>query len=348
MNKSRRILHWNLILTFIIGLSGGWLAWLLGLPIPWLLGSLCSTVLAARLNIPIAPISRSGSRWLRVVIGVSLGSFVAASLDQYDTRYTVAVILALLFTLLVTVLGSHFFRKWFHFESEESFIASLPGGLSYLMAIASDLGPAFPRIGLVHTVRIVVLVFVFSALAFVLGANGPEQSLTQVLQFKLSPEILGLLLIITITGWVADRSRISGGHVIFGMIFSALAYKFGLLSSPVPELLITLSMVLLGVLLGVELIRGTHNNYLPIMLASTIFTLCAMGLATLMALPASHFFEGEYLLFLLALAPGGIAEISLIALALGLDVGLVAIAHASRFIFIIFLGPIGLKYVARS
>ncbi|MEE9447644.1 MAG: AbrB family transcriptional regulator [Arenicellales bacterium] len=115
-----------------------------------------------------------------------------------------------------------------------------------------------------------------------------------------------------------------------------------------PELVISFSMVVLGVLLGVEISYKGDVKPLKVMTASVVYTLFAMGLATLIAGIASRITGGAFLLYLLVLAPGGIAEISLISLALGFDVGLVAMAHACRFLLIMVIGPIGLRYYSRQ
>ena len=332
------------LITLVIGLAGGVIATSISSPIPWLLGSLCATALAGFSGMTLAPISKFTSRWLRVVIGVSLGMFVAESLGRFSTDHSVAVLLALGFTLLVTALGAWFFRRTLQLDQVDSFISALPGGLSFLISLAGDLGQRFPRIGFIHTVRVVVLVFGFSFLALKLGASRPDLSISSSLHIEWHIQLLSLLAVILVSGWFADWVGVSGGHVIFGLMASTLAYKTGLMTQPVPELLITISMVGLGVLLGVELFADKQTRYARLAVASVVFTLGAMAIAGFIAWSVSGTMGTGFLLYLLALAPGGIAEISLITLALGLDVGLVAMAHACRFFLIMVIGPIGMNY----
>lgn len=334
--------------TLGIGLLGGLIACALSSPIPWLLGSLTATVIAGWLGLDLVPISRATSRWLRIIIGVSLGGFIAESLGQFSMTHSVAAAFALLFTALITGFGAWFFHKTLRFDGLDSFISALPGGLSFIISLAGDLGKRFPRIGLIHTVRVVVLVFSFSLLSILLGATLPDLTIKASLAFSWNWELIYLFGLILVSGWLADHAGLAGGHVIFGLLLSTVAYKTGLISLPMPELCITLSMVFLGALLGVEFSRLRDASYLRMMSASVGYTFCALVFAGVMALFASRITDGTFLLYLLALAPGGIAEISLITLALGLDAGLVAMVHACRFFLIMLIGPIGLNYSMRK
>ncbi len=335
-------------ITLAVGFLGGATACAIGSPIPWLLGSLTATVIAVWFGMQLAPVSHTTSRWLRIIIGVSLGGFIADSLAQFSTTHSVAALFAMIFTLFITGFGVWFFRKTLRFDGLDSFISSLPGGLSFLISLAGDLGKRFPRISLIHTVRIVVLVFSFSLLAVLLGSTRPELTIGSSLTWTWHWELVYLLGLILVAGWIADHTKLSGGHVIFGLLLSSVAYKTGLISLPMPELCITLSMVFLGALLGIEFSKLRGANTLKLMSASFGFTISAMLIAMVAALIASRFTEGSFLLYLLALAPGGIAEISLITLALGLDAGLVAMVHACRFFFILLIGPMGLNYYLRK
>jgi len=72
-----------------------------------------------------------------------------------------------------------------------------------------------------------------------------------------------------------------------------------------------------------------------------------MLVGALVALALARLVEPSFLVLFLALAPGGIAEVSLVTLALGLDAGLVALVHSCRFLFIVVAGPLGLHWLTR-
>jgi len=331
------------LLTFLIGSVGGIVAYYLNLPIPWMLGSLIAVALAQYLKIKLAPPHKVFSRWIRVVIGVTLGASVAESLNKISTSIFSTIIIALIFVVIITTFGYWFFKRIKGFQRVDSFMSSLPGGLSFLMVLAGDLGDRFPKIALIHSVRIVTVVFTFSILAMFMGASDVTQIKGNPIAFAWHLDLLKMIALVIISGFLADRLKLAGGHVIIGLVLSALVYRFNLIQQDIPELVITIAMIYLGALLGYELAKTNAKENFSLIKASLIFTFASLALAVLISLASSEILNENYLLYLLALAPGGIAEISLITLALGLDAGFVAIVHACRFIFILTIGPIGLN-----
>lgn len=334
--------------TFLIGAIGGVIAYYLSLPIPWMLGSLISVAATQYLNIELAPPHKSFSRWVRVVIGVTIGASVAESLNELSASIFSTIIIALSYVVIITVFGYWFFKRIKGFQRVDSFMSSLPGGLSFLIVLAGDLGDRFPKIALIHSVRIVTIVFSFSILAMFMGADDVNHIKGNPIAFDWHFDLLKIVLLVFVSGFLADLLKLAGGHVIIGLLLSAIAYQFNLIQVDIPELVITISMIFLGGLLGYELAKTNAKENFTLIRASLIFTFVALILAVLIALVSSEILNESYLLYLLALAPGGIAEISLITLALGLDAGFVAIVHAFRFIFILTVGPIGLNRLTKQ
>lgn len=335
-------------ITFLLGSFGGVIAYAFSFPIPWLLGGLVAVFVGHKLNIKLAEPHKVFSRWIRVLIGVALGASVASSLNQFNPSIFLAILLSFVFVVILTTFGTWYFRRLEGFQTVDSFMSALPGGLSFLIALAGDLGDRFPKIALIHTVRIVVLVFSFSVMAMYLGVDDIQEVKGNPFSFVLHFDLLKILVLILCTGFLADRVKVTGSHVIMGLILSAIFYKFGLIQQAMPELLITLAMIYLGALLGYELANSTPKGYFKLMSSSLVYTFVALVTALLISLVIGRFLHDDFLLYLLALAPGGIAEISLITLALGLDAGFVAIVHACRFVFILIAGPIGLNILIRK
>ena len=333
----------KILYTFLIATIGGVIAYYLSLPIPWMLGSLISVAATQYLNIELAPPHKSFSRWVRVVIGVTIGASVADSLNQLSASIFSTIVIALIYVLLITVFGYWFFKRIKGFQRVDSFMSSLPGGLSFLIVLAGDLGDRFPKIALIHSIRLVTIVFSFSILAMFMGAENVTQIKGNPIAFNWHYDLIKIVLLIFVSGYLADLIKLAGGHVILGLLFSAIAYQFNLIEEDIPELVITIAMIYLGGLLGYELAKTNAKENFSLIKASLIFTFVALALAALIAMVGSEALNENYLLYLLALAPGGIAEISLITLALGLDAGFVAIVHACRFVFILIAGPIGLN-----
>ena len=104
-------------------------------------------------------------------------------------------------------------------------------------------------------------------------------------------------------------------------------------------------MLVFGSILGHELGSGPRQEYPKLAGGSLLFTAVAFLFGAVLALVFGEFTGFGFLTLFLALAPGGIAEVSLIALALGLDVGVIAMIHLFRFLFIMVIGPFGLHKI---
>lgn len=328
----------------ITGLLIGIVLLKLDIPIPFLLGSVFMVLIAYKIGIQVKKPNSTFSRWMRVVIGVSLGNSVAENIGLFSLSTLGSALLAIGFTITVTAIGMFLFKSTLAFNNREAFISSLPGGLSFLISLAGDLGNQFPKIALIHATRIVTLVFALSALAYLLGVSDQQKEGVNFYDINISNGLWSIVILILISGVIAETVKMPGGHVIFGLTISSLAYSFAYVQEPMPELMITIAMSLLGLFLGTAFV-GTNNRQYPRMVAlSMFFTFIALAIASLLAFQISQGFNNQFLLIFLALAPGGIAEISIIALALGLDAGFVVVVHACRFFFIMLMGALGLHY----
>ena len=127
------------VVTLVVGFCGGAIAALLHAPIPWLLGSLLVTALLTAGGLTLVRLPSAHEQWMRVLIGVALGPSVANSLSGLEATTSVAVVGSLVSVLLLAALGYTFFQRWLHMSRGEAFLSALPGGLSFMMALADRL-----------------------------------------------------------------------------------------------------------------------------------------------------------------------------------------------------------------
>ena len=332
----------SILLTFFFGFVGGCIAFYLELPLPWLLGSLLLMVALKKFPLLKAP-PKKFARIMRILLGVALGGSVANSIDTVDASLTVSISAAALFVTAVTLFGVYYFRRLSGFTALDAFMSALPGGLTFLVSMAGDLGERFPKIALIHTVRMVALVVVFSMFAYFMGAESAAAALTMADAFAFPMEAgLWQVFLISVIAWLfADQCKVAGGDIMFPMIISALFYHYGLLETPMPELIKTVAMVTFGMVIGCKIISSPLADSGAQIKASLIFTAVAIFLALVIAVILGATFNKNYFLFFLALAPGSIPEICLIAMALGFDVGFVALVHTCRYLFIMLIGALG-------
>lgn len=331
------------LFTVLTGVSGALLALLLKVPVPWLIGSLFFCAIVTRSGFHPPPLPAVLERWMRVMIGVSLGPSVAASVQSTSDDLLFALAAAILATVVSVAAGMRWFRHRTDLPRASAFLASMPGGLSMLMAMGEEIDNR-ARVVLVHTVRVVIVVVSISLLARVLGVPQESHPIMASLEWRTETSPVMLVLLILVNYLLAEKIRIAGGHVIFPMISTGLLIGFAGVSLEPPAIMQTTALLVFGVNLGIEFARQPARSNVSLSLASVVFTVAVMMFVALLAVLLTRVVDQSFLVLFLALAPGGIAEISLVALALGLDAGLVALVHSCRFIFIALAGSLGFKY----
>lgn len=330
---------------------GGAIAAMLNAPIPWLLGSLLLTAVLTGSGVALQKLSSPVERWMRVLIGTALGSSVAESLGGFGISTALSIIASVVSVVLVVVGGSWYFKRFLIMTRAEAFLCSLPGGLSFMLALADDKRVATPgsrpRIALVHTVRVVSLVLFISLIAFILGTEKPQESFVGWFTsgIVLDWQLLILFALALFSGLLARYLSIAGGDVTIPLVISSVAYATGVIDIQLPQIVITVAMITFGSIIGCELGSGPLKEYPRLAGGSIIFTTAAFVLAALFALLFGKLTGFGFLNLFLALSPGGIAEVALIALSLGLNVGLIAFVHLCRFLFIMLVGPLGLRFI---
>jgi len=168
--------------------------------------------------------------------------------------------------------------------------------------------------------------------------DGIERLMRMVIGVSLGPSIAGSLASSSagLTGVLATALALVALSVLLGARWFAYRLSLAPASAYLCAMPGGLSM-LLGMADGIP-------DRTPVLLAHTVrvvtVVLVVSVLARVLGVP-------PVAAPLLAFAPGGIAEVSLVALALGLDAGLVALVHGVRFLFIVLAGPVGLWWLSR-
>jgi hypothetical protein len=165
---------------------------------------------------------------------------------------------------------------------------------------------------------------------------------------ELAPGDLALLALCGVAGFFGARAlRIPAAPVVGPMILSAIIHLAGWTSAPPPAVLVAAAQVVVGAAIGCRFAGVGLGFILRIVTAAAGVTLVLMAVTLLVAwlihlatgLPAEA--------LVLAFAPGGLAEMSLIALALSMDAAFVATHHIVRIFLIVVLAPLAFRATRR-
>jgi uncharacterized protein len=338
-------------IAFALGLGtlGGVVFNALTIPLPWMLGPMVFNTVAAVLRAPVlAPVRLRPV--VIVVIGVMLGSGFTAEMLGDAAGWALSLGFLALYLAIAAALVIPFYVRLGRFDPVTAFFAGMPGGLNEMMILGKEYGGDDRRIALAHASRILVTVFLL-ALWFRFGAGLELGDRSQFgTPFAAIPT--GELLVLAACGVVGfglgKALRLPAPGLLGPMIASAVVHVAGLTDSPPPSELVVLAQIFLGTIIGCRFLGASPAMVRQAILLSVGATLIALSVALLFALGFAGLFGQDPSQVILAYAPGGLAEMSLIALAMDADLAYVATHHIVRIVLIIALAPLVFRLMRRA
>ncbi|MEZ5860940.1 MAG: AbrB family transcriptional regulator, partial [Geminicoccaceae bacterium] len=323
-------------LALAIGFAGGLLFSWLGWPLPWMMGPMIATTLAALTRLPVAvPVTLRDP--MMAIIGVLLGSGFTPELVANLWTWLPTLLVLPIYVALVAVSSMTYLRLVTRFDPRTTFFAGMPGGFGEMVLLGDRAGGDARRIALVHTVRVLLIVLTVPLLVRAFGIELPSALPAAARAGWL--EVAGLLLAAGIGGWLGTMLRLPAPTLLGGMVVSAIGHLTGLLEGAPPVLFVAIAQLVIGCSIGARFVGFRLHDVLATMIAGIGLTL-VMFAASFVVAALVHLATGtEPLLLLLALVPGGVAEMSVIALALGVDPAFVATHHIVRIAIVVMTAP---------
>lgn len=336
----------RIALALAIGTAGGITFFVLGLPLPWMLGAMFATMAAAVGRAPITAPGRIRPA-IVAIIGVMLGArFTPEVLSQAAAWIGTLSVLAVYLCVVAAVVVP-FYRFVGRLDWTTAWFAGMPGGLTEMIEFGEAKGAQVQPIILAHSLRIVVTIALIAfwfrvVMGHAVGsAIGPAAGSLTLMD-------AGLLVGAAIAGaWLGRLLRFPAPSFLGPMLCSALLHLGGLTEAAPPAVLVSGAQVALGTVLGCRF-QGIAISALSragvLAIGSTVMTLViAAGAGWAMGAISGTPMEQA----ILALAPGGLTEMGLIALAIHADVAFVALHHVVRILLVLLLAPIAFRLVER-
>jgi membrane AbrB-like protein len=321
------------------GALGGLCFRLMGLPLPWTLGAMAAAALLTLLGdgwkLP-APCRDAA----RPVIGVLAGSAFTPVVVAGMLGWWQALPVLVLFFLLSAAAGQWFFRNICGFDRATAVFAAMPGGLGEMTLLGAQYGGDTRRLVLVHSVRIVTVVF---AVPFIVSGMVPGGLVRSVPAHAPAAATMldwGLLLGCAVVGGLAGRRlRSIGGVMILPMLLSAAAHGSGLTALAPPAWLVAAMQVVIGCITGARFAGIRWAEARLALLQGLSWTMLLLAMAGLAAWLTAWVVGMPLPAMFLALSPGGFAEMSIIAFTIGIEVAFVVTCHVFRVLFVMLAAP---------
>lgn len=330
----------RLALSLAVGAVGGAAFYWLRMPLAWMLGAMVFTTVAAFAGAPLGE-WRPLRTLMAVVFGAFLGSAFTPEIVGRIVQWSGGAAAMAAFVVAMTALAFGLFRRFAKLDAVTSYFSATPGGLGEMAIIGEREGGDPRAIPLAHATRILIVVFAIPMwLRFVEGLDVPR-----VASFAGREEAdlanLALLAGFAAAGFLLGQAlKLPGGQLIGPMLTCAAAYLTGVVHGAPPALAITVAQVVIGAGVGARFVGQRASGAWRVMLFAAVSGVAMFaGAIAFSALAAPVLGIGRTAM-LLALAPGGLAEMALIAISLHVDTAFVSTLHMVRILMIVALAPV--------
>lgn len=338
----------SMLLALAIGAAGGSVFAWANLPLPWMMGAMVATTVASMAGANIRIEYRLRTVMISV-LGVMLGSAFSPDLFDRVGDWAVSIAGLALYTVVAGGLVTLYFRRAAGYDPVTSYFASAPGGLNEMVIVGREMGGDDRVIALTHSARILLVVMTIPFLFRIFADYQPAPGMLPqggTLDMPLSEwAILAGCAVLGAFG--ARLLKLPAAMLIGPMALSAAVHLAGATEASPPGLVVAVAQVVMGSGIGCRFAGTAVSEVVRIVRVSLGSTVILLVTGVLFGLAVEQITGIPWFVLVLAYAPGGLAEMSLVALALGRDVAFVATHHICRIGIIVVAAPLAFRLMRR-
>jgi membrane AbrB-like protein len=324
--------------TLAAGAAGGGVFYSFGLPAAWLTGSMLVVTVLALCKAPV--VLHDPLRFaVFLALGVQIGSGFSPDTLPSAAKWPLSLAGLGITVLLVIAASTAFLAKLGKWSKPTAFYASIPGALSYVLALSLRSSADTRQVMLAQMLRLVSLLAILPSLLTVSLHTGN-------IPVRQSTDLLSVLPLFALGGalaFVLETRKFPAGSLFGGMIASSILHMTGTVSGQMPPTILIPCQIILGVLIGARFVNTDLAFLAKSFVPSFGAFLIAVALSSCAALLVAwglHLPPGQVVV---AFAPGGIEAMTLLAIVLGLDPAFVATHQLARFFGLALMLPLVAK-----
>ncbi|WP_019645180.1 AbrB family transcriptional regulator [Novispirillum itersonii] len=313
----------------------------LALPAAWVSGPMLATAALALGGVRVV-MPQQLRQPVLLLLGVAMGASVTPDVVSQLPRWPWTLLGVILTLPLVMTALMGYYRKLTGADRITAFMASVPGSLGFVLALAIEVKADARQVALVHAVRLFLLVLILPVVVTLGGATATVSPV--VAQLSHDPLQIALLLAASLAvGGVLHLCRMPSALMVGGMVGSAVLHGTGISHATLPQPVLSVCLLVLGAMIGTRF-AGTTLRQLGQMLPTAVGgTLIAAALATGLAAIVGAMTGFSFGQMVMAYAPGGLEAMVFVAMALGYDPAFVGSHHLARMLFTAFTLPLVVK-----
>ena len=328
-------------LAILVGFIFDWL----NFPVGWLLGPMMAGIIYAIIKGNPQALPRIIVMLGKAIVGLATAFRFSPETINIVTNYAIPVVGCILITAALSIFKGYLLSLWSGLSRPTSFLASIPGASSAIVAMSEELGADPIAVTILQYLRVLLVAFVVPTAAILMF---PAIDQTQTTSFLLIssktsiPMFWNFLIVAGCCGlgiWGGKKLRLPSsaflGSFIVGLTtLWGMPYQF-----EVPQWLFAVGLLLVGVFIGVQFDwENARKLWKAILIEIILITVLIIGFFGV-SYEFHQFTQVDLITSMLSFTPGGIEAMIVTVNELGGDTGLVLAIQLTRMLTIILIGP---------
>jgi len=297
----------------------------------------------AGIGVTGVPGGRYAGQW---IIGSALGLYFTPVVVKQVVGFAPWMAIAGVYALLSGAICGLALTRIAGVDRRTGFFASIPGGATEMSILADRFGARTDLVAVAQSLRILIVVSAIPFLFAWIDVHGTDPYIQGTRVFSW----IGLVKLMALTalgGAALHRFRFPNGWVIGALCVSLPLTAFEIELSSLPTWLSNVGQLLIGCALATRFQQDFLERAPRFLAAVTVTVVLAIAMAALFGLLLGWLMPAPAATMILAMAPGGIAEMAITAKVLQLGVPVVTAFHVARMVLLV--STTGLLYeVVRS
>lgn len=324
-----------------LGTIGGGFFAFAGLPLAWMLGPLVANLLASASGIQVR-IPEGVRQVFLGVLGLVLGSQVTPTLVSRVVDWPASISLLLVGVALSTAAAAAWYRRR-GFDRVSAWFASAPGAMTAMTILGEQGGGDAKRIAIAQSLRVVLVVLILPPLFSTLGTTTGS---------GVSPATQGadgiwLLMVLPVVFVVGRRLRLPTPALLGPLLLMSPLSGFDIIRFHLPAWGMNAVLCVLGCSIGTRFLGFSVRRLVKALGEAAVATTIALLILACFAELVHQLVGVGRDVALLALAPGGMGEMAMVAVALDLDPVFVAFHHLLRVVVLMLFAPFWARWLGR-
>lgn len=324
------------LMALVAGTAGGYLFFTLHLPLPWMLGAMLACGLCAIARLPVV-LPVQARMPMTAVIGTMLGTTFTAETFGQILSWPIALAGVVLYVIVSGTVGYCYFRWVGRLDHPTAFFSGMPGGVIEMVTLGTERGGDERMISLIQGARIFLVVMCMPfVMAFLVDGPVARGTANWVPLSIVTPVSAAWFVASLALGVVIGHLfRLPARYLLGPMLVSAAVHAAGLTDFKLPSLVIAIAQIVIGASIGCRFAGVSPRLILRVFAVSIGATTLLLALSISFSLAVAHLSGISVASLALAYSPGGLPEMSLVALSLDIGVAFVVVHHLVRVLLVV-------------